>query len=321
MLRWVVVVVAVGALLAGCSTTSNDAQVDSGVGQVPSPLGQDCDSYAPGRTAPPTPDLTPLPADSVLVSATRCIFQTTTVAGDGEWLIRTDQRADSGLEALAAALRLPSQGAPANVNCDLIGYLPIVITVTDTKGRQLKPKVPHEACGGPLTAAVDAIAAVQWQTVATHQVRQTQSQMSIDTGCPDQYKPVIALEAAFGAGSRQPLPFATDVASLQVCRYILDPDPAYDMPLGNNGSGGVAHSGRLASVSTVDIANARAFLAAVAAAPPALPCTQPEAPFANVGTPGENTVLLTVELGGCSRVLIGSELRQLDAATVSKLMS
>jgi hypothetical protein len=82
---------------------------------------------------------------------------------------------NSGLDALAAALRLHSLGAPAHVNCALVCYLPIVITVTDTKGRQLNPKVPHEACGGPLPAAIDAIVAVPWRTVATRQVRQMQS--------------------------------------------------------------------------------------------------------------------------------------------------
>jgi hypothetical protein len=285
------------------------------------PLGEDCDSYAPGRTAPPSPDLIPLPADSVLVSATRCIFDHSSVPGDGNWLGRIDQRVDSGLDALAAALRLPSQAAPINSACNLIGYVPVVITLTDTQGRQIKPLLPHEACGGPLPAAVDAIAALPWQTVATHQVRQTQSQMSIDTGCPDDYKPVIALQAGFGVGPRKPLPFTTDVSSLQVCRYVPRSDPESLMPLGNNGSAGVAHVGHLTSVSTIDGANARALLAAVAAAPSARPCNQPDAPFANVGTPGDNPAMLTVELGGCDRVLIDSDLRQLDAATVSKLAS
>lgn len=319
MRRWLVVVFALGVLLTGCATNTAGVGGDDGAGTVTAPLGEDCDSYAPGRTAAPTPDLVPLPSDSVLVSATRCIFLPTVVPGDGEWLIRSDQRVDSSLAALAAALRLPSQATPANVACSLIGYIPIVITVTDTKGRQIRPLLPHEVCGGPLPAAVNAIAALPWQTVATHEVRQTRSQFSVDTGCSDEYKPVVALQGSVGSGTRQRLPFATDITSLQVCRYALDPDPNNAIQLGANGSRGVAHGGRLVGVSTMDAADARVFLAAVAAAPTARPCTQPEAPFANVGTPGVNPALLTVELGGCDRVLIGSDLRQLDAATVSKL--
>jgi hypothetical protein len=73
-IRPALVAVVVRALLAGCSTaTTNDWHVDNGVGTVTPSLGLDCDSYAADRTAPPTPDLTPLPADSVLASATSCI--------------------------------------------------------------------------------------------------------------------------------------------------------------------------------------------------------------------------------------------------------
>jgi hypothetical protein len=319
--RPVLVAISLVALLTGCTVDTGGPVADDTVGAITPGFGQDCDTYAPGRTAPPTPDFTPLPADSVLVSATRCTFQTANLPGDGNWFIRTDQRADSGLDALAAALRLPSQDAPAGLACAAIGYSPIVITVTDTRGRQIKPLLPHDDCGGALPRVTAAIAAVPWQTVATHQVQQTESQVAVDSGCPDLYKPVIALQAAIGSGPRQSLSFPTDAAALQMCRYVLDPDPVDNMSLGPNGSDGVAQGGRLADVTYLNTSTARSFLAAVAVAPPVAGCTRPPAPFALIGTPAVNAALVTVELGGCYRALVGSELRQLDSTTVSKLTS
>jgi hypothetical protein len=251
------------------------------------------------------------------------VFVERTVPGDGQWMIRTDERADSGLDALAAALRLPSEVLPSGTGCLDIGHISPVITVTDTKGRQFNPDIPGQACGSVLPAAAAAIRAVPWKTVGTTAVRQSQSQIATESGCPDQYKPVIAMQAAESSGPPRAEPVPATAPHLRICRYDLDPDPSAAIPIGVNGSAGPARSGRLAAASTVDGPVAQAFLTAVAAAPPARACTQPEAPFATVD-PGDGTgPHVTVELGGCYRALVDGEnyLRQLDAATVAKLGS
>ena len=132
------------------------------------PFGDSCaDNF--NESFPPT---TTLPADAVLVSATRCIHPTQVVSGDGEWLMRIEQKATSGLDALAAALRLPSQEPSPGQVCPAIGHVPIIITVTDTTGRSIHPEVPKDSCGAPLVAAVNAIAALSWTDVSTTKVQQ-----------------------------------------------------------------------------------------------------------------------------------------------------
>ena len=174
---WVAAVAALIVGVAGCGSPntglgSGGELTEPGAGAT-GPFGEPCEGegYA-NESAPPT---TPLPADSVLVSATRCIYSTQLMPGDGEWLMRVEQKATSGLEGLATALRLPSQEASPGQACPAIGYLPIIITVTDTTGRSMHPDVPHAACGAPLDAATNAIAALPWEDVSTTKVQQTQS--------------------------------------------------------------------------------------------------------------------------------------------------
>src|SRR5262249_52241042 len=144
---------------------------------------------ASGMTAPA---LTPLPADAVLVSATRCLLELRTVPGDGEWQYRIEQQADSGLDALAAAIRLPSVQAGPGTACPAIRYAPTVITVTDTKGRQIQPELPHAACGQPLGDTVRAIDALPWHKTGEKKLRQTQTELQTSSGCNGGYKPVVA---------------------------------------------------------------------------------------------------------------------------------
>ena len=130
-------------------------------------LGSDCSD--PNRDSYTVP-LTPLPATTVLVEVTRCTFGNQLVPGDGEWVVRTDQRATTGLDALADALRLPSQARRPGTTCPAIGYLPIVLTATDTAGNVLHPAVPTDVCNAPLPAALAAIDALDWVTTATTNV-------------------------------------------------------------------------------------------------------------------------------------------------------
>ena len=226
------------------------------------------------------------------------------------------QRATSGLAALAKALRLPSE--PPGASCPAIGNLLPVIAVTDTSGRTTHPEVPTTACGAALNAVLNAIAALPWTTVGTSPVRQTESELAVTSGCSDQFKPMIALLA--DATTSQPEHPDTTPRAMRVCRYDLDPDPANNI---SSGSGATTYqSGKLASATVLDAASGGQLLAAVASARAATKCDQPQAPFAVVDPADGAGPSISVELGGCYRAVLDGDgyLRQLDAAAVNRLL-
>ena len=264
------------------------------------------------------PPLTPLPADAVLVSARRCLYQAELLPGEGEWLMRVEQRASSGLDALAAALRLPSEDKSSATACLAIGYVPIVITVSDTAGRAIQPKVPETACGAPLKAAVDAIAAVPWTTVATSKARQIRSELEISSGCSGSWKPEIPLVAAEGSGDRGST-VDTTAGPLRVCRNEATqsrqrPHPEQRGLVSHRRSVQCIHIGQRGERTAVDrrrgrAARGRGLRPTCASVRCCLPLRW-RGPY------------IAVELGGCYRALLDNEnyVRQLDAATVALLL-
>jgi hypothetical protein len=286
----------------------------------PAGLGISCTDPGFGLAPQPSasgPSPQPLPADFVPVSASRCLYSIETVPGDGEWQMREEQRADGGLDALVTALHQPSEDN-AGVTCPAIGTVPVVITLSDAGGRTVVPALPHQACGAPLPSVTAAIRAVPWHQVNRTKVRQTRSQLELDSGCSGRYKPVVALEAADGttrpAGAA---PFDPDKPppALEVCRYRLDPA---DTLTDSNGSD-TFQTGVLTSATSLSGAALSRFVTAVHAAPPVTArCDRPQAPFAVVFA--KDGPYLTVELAGCYRADDGNgTLRQLDATTVALL--
>jgi hypothetical protein len=284
-------------------------------------LGISCTDpgFAPvGPSTAPAPTPQPLPTGFVPVSAGRCTFSLVTVPGDGEWQMRDEQRADSGLEALVAALRQPSED-DAKANCAAVGMVPVVITLTDAHGRKVVPALPHQACGMPLPSVVHAIQQLPWRSVSKAKVHQTRTQLEIDSGCGGQYKPVIAIEAAEHSNrSPDAAPFdpGRPPTALEVCRYRLDPT---DTIAGSDPS--VAFQmGVLSSAATLSGAALSRFVAAMHAAPPVTTrCDRAQAPFAVVSAKDGAGQYFMVELSGCYRVDDDGTLRQLDAATVALL--
>lgn len=320
-----------GGASTGVSTTTNpgagagSASLALPAGGWQNPLGSPCPATGTpagaNSVSAPTPTFTSLPADFVPVRATRCVYLTTRVPGKGEWLYLEEQRATTGLAALAAALRPtgPSPSLPKGAACSDIGVIPIVITLIDAKGRTLTPALPVDACGIYRHPATAAIGRLPWQTFRRTPVHQLTGELAISSGCQEQYKGVIALNATSGV-RRTPspgsvLPTVPGSVRLTVCRYRLDHTDSMQV-----GSGATFYSGRLASTGTLTGDQARRFLTAVDAAPAVTrTCSAPQAPFAMVsgdGVPGP----IAVELGGCDRALDGSDaLRQLTPATVALL--
>jgi hypothetical protein len=310
---WLAVLTA-GLVLIAAGSCSPGLTLGSGDG-LPGSAGEDCDSngFLAFPSPSPSPSTTPvpsiqLPADAVLVLATRCLFEMRDVPGDGTWMYRIEQRADSGLDALATALRLPDEQTPKGGNCAAIGYPPNIITVTDTTGRMLHPVVPTGVCGAPLLKTIGAINAVPWLTTATVKLRQVRTALEVSSGCSGFYKPVVAMRAADGGHAAEPPKIDIASSPLDVCIYALGDADTIDA------GSQILHIGRLSKASIVEGDAARALLTAVAAAPAATTTCTDEAPFATIT--GKGVPELEVELGGCYRALVLDSLRQLDAATV-----
>jgi hypothetical protein len=276
------------------------------------PYGVPCDASS-GVATTSLPPEQPLTDGATLTLATRCILTTERVPGDGEWSVRQDQQATTGLDALAAALRLPSQENTAALPCPLIGYAPIVITVTEDGGRRFRPRIPHQACGAPRTEVTDAITALPWTTTTSTRLAQARTELEVTSGCSGMRKPIIAMMAPQGPGRTQRSTVDATARQLRVCRYKVG-----DAEMGLVG-GVMLHAGVLVGASTLQPDQAQQLLAAVEAAPPAGPCATPESPFAEID---DNTLELTVELGGCYRALaaVDNGLRQLDGALVTRLL-
>jgi hypothetical protein len=279
-------------------------------------VGDDCDIfdiYGPyrGMIAPD-----PLPAEVVLASATRCLIARP--SGDDRTQ-RTKQVADTGLDALAAALRLPTLPPPPGCVYPHGGTISGegVIEVTDVQGRHYLPKLPSQGCGDLRPEVVSAIDGLPWRVVATDAPNPTPIPSAAGSGCFSVYD--TELDNGFFdlvQAARWPTirPLDPTQQPLQVCRYDLDTDPMNAIQL--RGST-VIRFGRLTVVSTLDGQLARDFwLSLMAAGKVTTACTV-QAPFAVVlGGP-----IVFVELGGCYRAYVEGDnfLLRLDAATVAHL--
>ena len=319
---WATLVVAMGLLAtaAGCAQPGQwDDMSQPAAPYAPptdwdGPFGDACDAnwLDQPQDAPP---MEPLSADAVLVHASRCVYTMERVPDEGEWMVRTDQEATTGLESLAEALRVPSEPRDENQMCLAIAYATIVLTVTDATGRQFHPTVPTTSCGAPLPVATDAIAALPWTTVGTARVHQLRSELEITSGCPGEYKAMIALTAAETHIDTRVSIVDPTPRPLDVCRFEVS---AEEVALADRGEYDV---GDLVAASTLDPAAAHELLAAVATAPPAQPCIEPSS-FVVINEAGGGALELMVEVDGCYRATVGAEnyVRQLDPDLVARVL-
>lgn len=180
------------ALLAGCAHP-----VAHGVTVAPPSIAA-APSYGPISEAEACPRTTAvhLPAGLGLVTgAYLCVQQFRTVAGDGEWEYAVVQGVTSGLDALLRAYGMPD-AEPTDGACDAIGYVARVVFLHGS--RTVAVRAPTDGCGKPTAAAARALAALGTVDVTTTKVRRVTSQLSITSGCPEQYKDMLAIEEGFG---------------------------------------------------------------------------------------------------------------------------
>ena len=207
------------ALLAGCAQNSPAAHEAVVPPSIAAPL-----SYRPisASEACPKADAVHLPADVGSVTAAYlCVQQFRTVVGDGEWEFAVVQGVTSGLDGLLRAYGMPD-AKPTDEACDAVGYAPRVVFLHGS--RTVAVRAPTDGCGKPTAAAARAFAALGTVDVTATKVRRVTSQLSISSGCPDQYKDMLAIEEGLGGPkqvSSAPRPVAPGA---ELCIYTVTHD-------------------------------------------------------------------------------------------------
>jgi hypothetical protein len=234
-----------------------------------------------------------------------CTTTTRSYPGEGEWLVAVEQRARSGIDKLLGELRRPSSPVTAEA-CTLEMVTVPWFALVDGDGRVVRPAVPTDECRKPRREALAALQSLPYQTVAVRRIHLVQSQQAIDTGCADEWKDVVAIEAE-GARPGGPGPVLDRRSDrLVVCTYRSSGEAKLPE--------GVLSGGR--EIRGEQVAE---LLAALDAAGPALPCSRHHSAFAVLrpADGGEAYVEAYVEMDGCRRVLAPDRtLRQADSHLV-----
>jgi hypothetical protein len=221
----------------------------------------------------------------------RCRQEVRRVPGQGEWSVRVEERADAGLEALAAALRLPDERR-GDV-CPAIAHGVPELWALDRSGRTALVRWPLDVCAAPRAEAVRAYDALRWSAAGSRRVTQITTQAVLDSGCSDSWKQVVAIEAADGRprdGGR--LGELRRAAGVRVCVYRID--DRSETP-----------SGTFQSGRRIEGKDWQVLLGALEAAPRAAPgCEALGQLFAVLTAAAGTGDPLYVELDSCRRVLL-----------------
>jgi hypothetical protein len=124
-----------------------------------------------------------------------CSTQTQRIRGQGEWAVRIEKVATSGVDALAAALRLPDEDAFGGACAAYADGVPELWAV-DPTGHALLVRWPLDGCRHIRAEAKRALEAVQWRETGRRRLEQVTPQAAIDSGCPSAWKDMVVIEAA-----------------------------------------------------------------------------------------------------------------------------
>lgn len=292
-----VVVAALVLVVAGCGANS-----ELPVGEPPAPgppvwvepvcppeagVGMLMGNEQPRRGA--------VPADFVTVSVMRCRSGRQRLAGKGEWSTAISEKADTSADDLVAQLRKPSE-PHTDKPCTADYIAPPYFLLINSEGKAVLPQVPQDPCGKPKIEVRNALDALPYKLVSETPMGQSQSQLSMNTGCSDSWKDLLALDGI----SYQPGPAAKALkgsGQVRVCVFQSE-----------------GEIGKLVSGHNVPAEQ----LTSLDSAGPAAPCAAKHTRFATLtGDSGGDAM---VELDGCHRMIRSDQtLGQLDAATVAGL--
>jgi hypothetical protein len=239
-MRLLAVAVLAGALAAGCATTSYEAPLvepssstaATGSTTASAPASSTAASPSGSETqaaACPKQDPVHLPADlGTVTAAYLCQVEIRPIDGDGAWEFEVVKQVTSGLPDLLKAFAAPdvTDGTGA---CDAVLRNPLVVWLHGATTMAVRS--PHDACTKPTDAAEAAYQALQTVEISATRLRQTTTQLAIDSNCSDQYKDMLSIEAEMGdpgQSAAHPQPISNPS---RMCVYSVRPDQG-DLPVG-----------------------------------------------------------------------------------------
>jgi hypothetical protein len=238
-----------------------------------------------------------VPSDFQAAYVLRCADSVHELLGQGVWRHRVVERADGPAQELVDQLRRPSD-APTAEACTADMVIPPHLVLVNAEGKAIRPAFPQDSCGKPRLEARQAVERMSFRVVEETPVEQVQSQQSIDVGCDETYKDVIALTGA-------------DVKSAPA-------SPIWQAPFSAIGVCVYDSAGKFVAGHTVRDEAAKALGAMLDAVGPASACSTPHTSFAVLTVPGGASASL--ELDGCRRLLrTNNTFGQLDEATITVL--
>jgi hypothetical protein len=285
--------VAAVLLTAACGTTTGTGSTEASA-LVAGPGSAHC----PIEGVPEGPVPTRVAAAWVL----RCSEVVRTVPGDGRWWFRVEERADTGIDRLLAALRRPDRTAPPGTACPDVGIGPSPIALVDAAGKVVHPRLPRDGCDQPQQQVRAALAALRFRETNATRMHQEQSQQSIDTGCGQMWTDLTG-DMVIGRPAADRPTWRKDPQAVRVC--LWQPHGS-DLP-------------RLVAAGTVAGADLDGLLDRLDRLPAAkAACTVPHQRFATLEyvRHGWYDSAAYAELDGCRRIVRpDGTLGELDPAT------
>lgn len=283
-----VVVVATCAAVAVPRLTPRDSgpirpvPADPAAPVVFDPGSIDCDYQSDWRSK-----ATHLPDDvGPLTAAYLCVIVERAVPGDGTWQYQVVREITGGLAGLADTLAVPD-ASPTSGPCTDQLDIGAPIWVVGQRGALVR--VPLDGCGHALSAARATVERLPTKIFAEKRLRQTQSQVAVDSGCSQDFKDMLRVAAAeHRQPTVQPPPQLDETMRWTVCRYdVVSQD------------GGVV--GSLTSADPLSPTQVKTLNAALASAHVDASCRRDDhTRFATVIDRDGSNYWLDVALDGCA---------------------
>lgn len=109
-----------------------------------------------------------LPRGFQASSVLRCLTETVSVPGKGQWMAAVLEKASQGLTPLTGTLSAVSGHMEPGHMCPEYRIAPPQIVLVSKDGAMIRPAFPVTACGQIQPKVLSALAALHWQTVSRH---------------------------------------------------------------------------------------------------------------------------------------------------------
>lgn len=152
-----------------------------------------------------------------VTAAYLCSPEDRTVPGEGMWEFQVVRRVTGGLDALLQAYRAPDAAIGGAGACNASIASPLVVWVHAAE--TLAVRAPRDNCNAPTVAAAAAYRSLTTAVVGETKLRQVLTQRSMDSGCSDSYKDMLAIREEGGSRSQSAPRPSPLVAGSWVCTY------------------------------------------------------------------------------------------------------